>query len=292
VFFALKLSFDGPQARELSTRIQEEVYLSALEASVELAAELGPHPAFAETRASAGALQPDLWGVTPAQVERYQAIKRDVASVGLRNSLLIAIAPTATIASIAGCYECIEPQVSNLWKRETLSGDFLQVNRFLVEDLKALGLWTDSTRAALKHANGSVQQLPGLPDGLKSLYRTVWELPMRGLLDMAAERGPFIDQSQSLNLFVESPSIGALSSMYFYAWKKGLKTTYYLRSRPATEIAKTAVTLGGVVGTPPPDSKRASPGNAATATATAAATAAAAEIACSLENPESCEACQ
>ncbi|MEO5768771.1 MAG: ribonucleoside-diphosphate reductase subunit alpha, partial [Polyangia bacterium] len=270
--------------RALSTRIQEEVYLSALEASVELASELGPHPAFAETRAAAGALQPDLWAVAPVQMERYQVIKRGVASVGLRNSLLIAIAPTATIASIAGCYECIEPQVSNLWKRETLSGDFLQVNRFLVEDLRALGLWTDSTRAALKQANGSVQQLPGLPDQMKSLYRTVWELPMRALLDMAAERGPFIDQSQSLNLFVESPSIGALSSMYFYAWKKGLKTTYYLRSRPATEIAKTVATRGADAGTPrtpPPGPKPASPDNAA-----------AAAIACSLENPESCEACQ
>jgi ribonucleoside-diphosphate reductase alpha chain len=190
-------------------------------------------------------------------------VRARIRKSGLRNSLLVAIAPTATIASIAGCYECIEPQVSNLWKRETLSGDFLQINRFLVDDLRALGLWTEATRAALKQANGSVQALP-LPHDLKSIYRTAWELPMKPLLDMAAERGPYIDQSQSLNLFVANPTVGALSSMYFYAWKKGLKTTYYLRSRPATEIAKATTRE-------PPS---------------------AAALACSLENPGSCEACQ
>jgi ribonucleoside-diphosphate reductase alpha chain len=265
VFFAARFPFDSDEARTLSARIQEEVYLSALETSAELAARHGAHPAFAETRAAQGILQPDLAGVTPTQTERYQALKARVAESGLRNSLLIAIAPTATIASLAGCYECIEPQVSNLWKRETLSGDFLQVNRFLVADLKALGSWNDATRGALKQANGSVQRLPGLPDEARRLYRTAWELPMRALIDMAAERGAYIDQGQSLNLFIESPSIGALSSMYFHAWKRGLKTTYYLRSRPATEIAKTTVAA------PRPDTDA---------------------VACSLENPESCEACQ
>jgi len=278
LFFALRLPFDGSAARELSTRIQEEIYLSALETSAALAAEKGAHPSFAETRAAAGALQPDLAGVapSPAQAERYAALKARVAEVGLRNSLLIAVAPTATIASIAGCYECIEPQISNLWKRETLSGDFLQVNRFLVDDLKALGLWTEATRAALKQSNGSVQGLAGLPDEAKALYRTAWELPMRALVDMAAARGPFIDQAQSLNLFIESPTIGALSSMYFHAWKQGLKTTYYLRSRPATEIAK--ATVGAA------EAAAVLPARAATAPADA--------VACSLENPGACEACQ
>jgi len=265
VFFAARLPFDGDEARTLSARIQEEVYLSALETSAELAARHGAHAAFAGTRAAQGILQPDLAGVTPTQGERYAALKARIAETGLRNSLLIAIAPTATIASIAGCYECIEPQVSNLWKRETLSGDFLQVNRFLVDDLKALGLWNDATRGALKQSNGSVQRLPGLSDEARRLYRTAWELPMRALIDMAAERGAYIDQGQSLNLFIESPSIGALSSMYFHAWKRGLKTTYYLRSRPATEIAKTTVAA------PRPDDEA---------------------VACSLENPGTCEACQ
>ncbi|HEY4185371.1 MAG TPA: ribonucleoside-diphosphate reductase subunit alpha [Polyangia bacterium] len=266
VFFAARLPFDSDEARALSTRIQEEVYLSALETSAELAVERGAHPAFAETRAAQAVLQPDLAGQTPSQAERYAALRATIARTGLRNSLLIAIAPTATIASIAGCYECIEPQVSNLWKRETLSGDFLQVNRFLVDDLKALGLWTDATRAALKQSNGSVARLPGLSDEARKLYRTAWELPMRALIDMAAERGAFIDQGQSLNLFIESPTIGTLSSMYFHAWKRGLKTTYYLRSRPATEITKTTVAA-----VPTPDAEA---------------------VACSLENPGSCEACQ
>ncbi|HEX2658137.1 MAG TPA: ribonucleoside-diphosphate reductase subunit alpha [Polyangia bacterium] len=274
VFFALRLPFDSEAARALSARVQEEVYLSALETSAELAVERGAHPAFADTRAAGGALQPDLWGKPVTQTERYAAVKARIAETGLRNSLLVAIAPTATIASIAGCYECIEPQVSNLWKRETLSGDFLQVNRFLVDDLQALGLWTDATRAALKQANGSVQRLPGLPDEMKALYRTAWELPMRALIDMAAARGPFIDQGQSLNLFIESPSIGVLSSMYFHAWKQGLKTTYYLRSRPATEIAKATVGATPAVEAPRPT---VAPADA---------------VACSLENPGACEACQ
>ena len=157
----------------------------------------------------------------------------------MRNSLLIAIAPTATIASIAGAYECIEPQVSNLFKRETLSGEFLQINTYLVRDLQERGLWTDDVRDAIKRAEGSVQGIDAVPDDVKALYRTAWELPMRSLIDMAAERGAFIDQSQSLNLFIESPTIGKLSSMYLHAWKQGLKTTYYLRSRPATRIAQT-----------------------------------------------------
>ena len=155
--------------------------------------------------------------------------------------MLIAIAPTATIASIAGCYECIEPQISNLFKRETLSGDFLQVNRYLVADLKELGVWNDEMRNRLKLSEGSIQMMQEIPADLREIYRTVWEIPMRSLIDMAAERASYIDQSQSLNLFLESPTIGKLSSMYMYAWKKGLKTTYYLRSRPASKIAKATV---------------------------------------------------
>ena len=165
---------------------------------------------------------------------------------GLRNSLLIAIAPTATIASIAGCYECIEPQVSNLFKRETLSGDFLQVNRYLADELKALGLWTSEVRDAIKLAEGSIQGIAAIPERLRQIYRTVWELPQKALIDLAAGRGAFIDQSQSLNLFMENPNIGQLSSMYMYAWKAGIKTTYYLRSRPATKIAKATVSAGEV----------------------------------------------
>ena len=193
----------------------------------------------------------------------------------MRNSLLIAIAPTATIASIAGCYECIEPQVSNLFKRETLSGDFLVVNRYLVDELKSLGLWTSEVRDAIKLAEGSIQGITAIPERLRLIYRTVWELPQKGLIDLAAARGAYIDQSQSLNLFMENPNIGQLSSMYMYAWKSGVKTTYYLRSRPATKIAKTTVTTATVAAPAP------NPQEAATAA-----------VFCSLENPEYCEACQ
>ena len=157
VLFALRLPFDSDAARELSARIAEEIYLTALEASADLAEQHGAHPAFAQTRAAAGQLQHDLWGVAGTQADRWAALRTRIAGTGLRNSLLIAIAPTATIASIAGCYECIEPQVSNLFKRETLSGEFMQVNAALVTELKAHGLWTQEVRDAIKRADGSVQ---------------------------------------------------------------------------------------------------------------------------------------
>lgn len=271
VFFQLHLAFDSPEAQHLSARIQEEIYYQALVASCELAEKDGAHPSFAETRLAEGKLQFDLWGVKPVDEERWNVLRERIFQHGVRNSLLIAIAPTATIASIVGCYECIEPQISNLFKRETLSGEFLQVNRYLVTELKERGLWNEEIRMRLKLAEGSVQQIEELPDDLKLIYRTVWEVPMRGLIDMARDRNAYIDQSQSLNLFSESPNIGKLSSMYMYAWKSGLKTTYYLRSRPATRIAKTTVVA-----------------KPATATVSIAASA----VTCSLENPGSCEACQ
>ena len=357
VFFKLRLPFDSDEARELSTRISEQIYFHALTASNELARANGSHGGWDETRAAKGDLQFDLWGVTPSDMGRWTSLKERIAAHGLRNSLLIAIAPTATIASIAGCYECIEPQVSNLFKRETLSGEFLQINAYLVRELQALGLWTEPVIAAIKRAEGSVQDVQEIPEDIRSIYRTAWELPMRSLIDMAAGRGAYIDQSQSLNLFMESPTIGKLSSMYMHGWKQGLKTTYYLRSRPATRINKTTThgstatagsAGGGVPATPLPTREPAiempaTVAPAATAAVTAPAldqgsldlgsldpavgaaltlgaapsvstapaveaapvaapvadTAPAAKVysedealACSLENPESCEACQ
>ena len=263
VFFKLRLPFDGDEARELSRRISEEIYYWALSTSADLAAEHGPHANFAETRAAAGKLQMDLWGVGVTDEARWDALRERIAAGGLRNSLLIAIAPTATIASIAGCYECIEPQVSNLFKRETLSGEFLQINHYLVRDLQERGLWTGGMLESLKRSQGSLAEITGIPDDLKLLYRTAWELPQRALIDLAADRGAFIDQSQSLNLFMETPTIGKLSSMYAHAWRKGLKTTYYLRSRPATRINQATLSNSN----------------------------SAAAVTCSLENPETCEAC-
>ena len=289
VFFQLHLPFDSKEAQALSTQIQEEIYYHALLASCELAEKNGPHLTFPDTRLAQGHFQFDLWNVTPSDPARWTLLRERILKSGVRNSLVIAIAPTATIASIVGCYECIEPQISNLFKRETLSGEFLQVNRYLIEELQRRNLWSDEMRTRLKLSEGSVQNIDALPEDLKLLYRTVWEVPMRSLIDMAAARNAFIDQSQSLNLFAESPNIGKLSSMYMYAWKQGLKTTYYLRSRPATRIAKTTV-----ANTSSRAGAAASNALPATTPATAVTLAAAATdaIACSLENPESCEACQ
>ncbi len=264
VFFKLGLSFDDPKALELSTRIQEEIYFHALTTSNKLAEELGPHDSFEDTRAAQGDLQFDLWGVEPSQPKRWQELKEKIKQYGLRNSLMIAIAPTATIASIVGSFECIEPQVSNLFKKETLSGEFLLINPYLVRTLRKLDLWNDSIRDKITLSEGSIQGISEIPEETRNLFRTSWELPMKSLINLAAARGAYIDQGQSLNLFMESPTIGKLSSMYMYAWKKGVKTTYYLRSRPATKIRKT-------LANPKEEEQLA--------------------LACSLENPESCESC-
>ncbi|MEU5515872.1 ribonucleoside-diphosphate reductase subunit alpha [Streptomyces griseoaurantiacus] len=274
VLFRLRLPFDSPEARALSARIAERLMLTAYETSAELAARNGPLPAWERTRTARGVLHPDHYDVELSWPERWAALRRRIAVTGMRNALLLAIAPTATIASIAGVHECVEPQVSNLFKRETLSGEFLQVNPYLVADLKRLGRWDADTREALREANGSVEGLTWLPEEVRRLYRTAWELPQRALIDMAAARTPFLDQAQSLNLFLETPTIGKLSSMYAYAWKSGLKTTYYLRSRPATRIARAARAQRPVAETPAPTV----PDPEA--------------VACSLENPEYCEACQ
>ncbi|WP_030413500.1 ribonucleoside-diphosphate reductase subunit alpha [Streptomyces sp. NRRL S-1448] len=276
VFFRLRLPFDSPEAKELSTRISERIMLAAYEASADLAERHGPHPAWSATRTARGVLHPDHYpDAEPRWADRWAALRARIAKTGMRNSLLLAIAPTATIASIAGVYECIEPQVSNLFKRETLSGEFLQVNAYLIEELKALGLWDARTRDALREANGSVQDVAWIPEQIRALYRTAWEIPQRALIDMAAARTPYLDQSQSLNLFMASPTIGKLSSMYAYAWKRGIKTTYYLRSRPATRIAQSA-RAASVPAQQAPQLPVTDPE----------------AVACSLENPESCEACQ
>ncbi|MCH7232756.1 ribonucleoside-diphosphate reductase subunit alpha [Glycomyces sp. L485] len=275
VFFKLKLAFDSPEALELSTRIAERISIVAFETSARLADELGAHPNYAETRAAEGVLHLDHWADAKVTLpERWAAVRARIAETGLRNSLMIAIAPTATIASIAGCAECIEPVVSNVFKRETLSGEFLQVNRHLIIELKERGLWSESLRQAVVVAEGSIQGIEEIPEDIRLRYRTAWELPQRALIDLAAARTPFIDQAQSLNLFQAAPTIGKLSSMYRYAWQKGLKTTYYLRSRPATRINQTTVgqTKAETTAEPLPVVPE--------------------DVACSLENPESCEACQ
>ena len=287
IFFKLNLPFDSKEALKLSNKIQEEIYYHALKTSCALAEKSGPHPSFSETKAAQGIMQFDLWGIVPEDMERWERLRRKVKTIGLRNSLMIAIAPTATIASIVGAYEATEPQISNLFKRETLSGEFIQVNRYLVDALKKRGLWNDEIRNKIKVNEGSILEMTEIPEDIRNVFRTVWELPQKALIDMAAGRGAFIDQSQSLNLFIESPSIGKLSSMYMYAWKMGCKTTYYMRSRPATKIAKvttttTTSTMGSEIVTKPIE-EAAAPVKEFTEQEA---------LACSLENPEICEACQ
>ena len=298
VFFKKGFAFDSADAKNLSRTISAHIYFHALWASTELAEANGPHEAYEGTRAANGHLQFDLWdmahgGVTPPAELDWDALRSRITAHGLRNSLLIAIAPTATIASIAGCYECIEPQISNLFKRETLSGEFMQINRYLVRELQARGLWDEQMISDIKRSEGSVQDVERIPGELKEVFRTAWEIPQRALIDMAAERGAFIDQSQSLNLFMETPTIGKLSSMYLHAWKAGLKTTYYLRSRPATRINQTttgaAAKVPAVAVAPMPAGPS---GGGAPAPAPQMKTYTDEEaVTCSLENPESCEAC-
>jgi ribonucleoside-diphosphate reductase alpha chain len=291
VFFKMGLNFDSQEALKLSTEIQETVYFHALTASVKLAKKDGAHESFKDTRAANGEFQFELWGLKASARHDWEGLRSEMVNTGLRNSLTIAIAPTATIASIAGCYECIEPQVSNLFKRETLSGDFLQINRYLVAELKRHQLWDEEMRESIKRQNGSIQGIERIPAAVRELYRTAWELSMRTLVDLAAARGPFIDQSQSLNLFVENPEIGKISSMYMYAWKKGIKTTYYLRSRPATQIAKTTVSNKRKAKVNTVQNGEIAQAEPRVETEEELAQKAAA-LACSLENPESCEACQ
>lgn len=274
VFFKMRLPFASDEAKRLSARISETVYYHALRTSIDLAEKHGPFTAFKESRYADGELQVQLAKKHQAAIPEtnfdWNEAAHDARHSGLRNSLLIAIAPTATIASIQGVYESIEPQVSNFFKRETLSGEFLQVNRYLINDLKCAGLWTPAIRSKIIEADGSIQAIQEIPGEIRELYKTAWELSQKDLIDMAVARSAFICQSQSLNLFMEEPNIGKLSSMYMYAWKQGVKTTYYLRSRAKTGIKKTTIEQ-----------------KAAAATASAADA-----VACSLENPASCEACQ
>ena len=258
-FFQLRLPFESDEAIRLSGEIQEEIYYQALKTSNELAKKNGAHRDFALTRAASGNLQFDLAGATPmSDLARWDALRADIKEHGLRNSLLIAIAPTATISHICGVEECIEPIKSNLLKRETLSGEFIAMNRHLVEDLKTLGKWTPETISILKRDEGSVANL-GLPEDMQALYKTVWEMSMKALIAHGARRGAFIDQSQSLNLFIdlnkyaEEKRIAVLSSLYMHAWEMGLKTTYYFRSRAASRIEQaTNRTFPSLVSSPAP----------------------------------------
>ena len=232
VFILCRLAFDSDEAKEMNARIFETMYHAALEASCELAAVEGAYETFEGSPASQGILQFDMWqGETKLNYD-WDALKERIRGVGLRNSLLMAPMPTASTAQILGNNECFEPYTTNIYLRRTLAGEFVVVNKHLVEDLKKIGLWSKDMKDLMVKAGGSIQNIVDIPDDIKNLYRTVWEIKMKDVIDMAADRGRFIDQSQSMNLFMESPTLSKLSSMHMYAWKQGLKTgMYYLRSK-------------------------------------------------------------
>jgi ribonucleoside-diphosphate reductase alpha chain len=249
VYCMLKLPYDDPRAVLLDAEIMETIYYAALEASVELAAEHGPYSRYDGSPMSRGLLQFDLWsfdpkllgaGVTGTRPDHdWDALKMRVLKSGVRNSLLTALMPTASTSQILGNCECFEPIQSNVFKRSTLAGEFLVVNRHLMADLMALGVWSDDMRRTIIARDGSVQGVPEIPEHLQRVYRTVWEVPLRSIIDHAVARGPFVDQSQSMNLFMAQPSFQKLSSALIYGWRCGLKTgMYYLRSTAAVEAIK------------------------------------------------------
>ena len=265
VFQMLGYSFDEPKARELNKEIFQQIYRAALLASSDLAAEEGPYETFQGSPASKGILQPDMWGLN---TESFAFLKQCIAEHGLRNSLLVAPMPTASTAQIMGNNEAFEPYTTNIYLRRTLAGEFVMVNKHLVRDLQKIGKWNPEVKTEIIRQGGSVQTLD-IPDHMKQIYRTVWEIPQKAIIEMAADRGPYIDQSQSLNIFMENPTPSKLTSMHFAGWRKGLKTgLYYLRTRPKAKAQQVTVPVG-FQGTPTPEQV----------------------LACSLANPESCEMC-
>merc|ERR1712099_138122 len=246
-FLLLRIAFESEAAKTLNEDIFETIYFAACEASCELSARDGPYETFEGSPASKGQLQFDLWGKTPKSGRwDWTALKEKIAKHGLRNSLLVAPMPTASTAQILGNNESFEPYTQNLYVRRVLSGEFVQVNRHLLRDLIQRGLWTDDLRVQLIAHNGSVQLLD-LPSDLKELYKTVWEIKQRVVIDMAADRGAYIDQSQSLNIHMIDATTSKLSSMHFHGWQLGLKTgMYYLRTKAAADAIKFTVEVDTV----------------------------------------------
>ena len=274
-FILMRFPFESEEARALNKEIFETIYYAALTASKDLAIENGPYETWKGSPISEGKMQFDMWGVTPTDRWEWNVLKEEVMEHGVRNSLLLAPMPTASTAQILGNNECFEPYTSNIYTRRVLSGEFIVVNKHLLRDLVKLGLWNDSLKNQLMGANGSIQNIKEIPDNIKALYKTAWEISQKTILDMAADRGAYIDQSQSLNIFMENANYAKLTSMHFYGWKAGLKTgMYYLRTKAATDAIKFTL-----------DKEAMAQPTAKTEEERLA------EIACSLDNPEDCEMC-
>jgi ribonucleoside-diphosphate reductase alpha chain len=272
-FFEMRIPFESKEALKLNNDIFETIYFAAVTASKDLAAKFGPYETYKGSPVSEGILQFDMWGVQPTSGNwDWTALKSEIALYGVRNSLLVAPMPTASTSQILGNNECFEPITSNIYVRRVLSGEFAVVNRFLVNDLIKLDLWNDKMRNEIIANNGSVQNVNSIPDEIKALYKTIWEIKQKSVIDMSAGRGPYIDQGQSLNVFMEDPNFGKLSSMHFYAWKAGLKTgMYYLRTRAAVNAVQFTV-------------KNDAPVIKSTEEQMAA-------MVCSIDNPEDCVMC-
>jgi ribonucleoside-diphosphate reductase alpha chain len=274
-FILLGLPFESEEARVLNREVFETIYFASMTASKDLAIKEGAYSTFNGSPVSKGVFQFDMWGVTPSNRWEWDLLKEEVKKHGVRNSLLLAPMPTASTAQILGNNECFEPYTSNIYTRRVLSGEFIIVNKHLLKDLVKEGLWNMDMRQKIMAANGSIQNIQEIPARLKELYKTAWEISQKAIIDQAADRGAFICQSQSLNIFMEQANFGKLTSMHFYGWEKGLKTgMYYLRTKAATDAIKFTIDKSVVE---EPTSKSIEEEQAA--------------IACSLENPDSCEMC-
>ena len=285
-FILLRLPFTSPEAKQLNKDIFETIYFASLKASKDLAKVDGAYETFKGSPISKGKFQFDLWGVKAKDLSGrwdWDELRTEIIECGVRNSLMLAPMPTASTSQILGNNECFEPYTSNIYTRRVLSGEFIIVNKHLLKDLVKLGLWNDELKNEILRTNGSIQNIENIPQNIKDLYKTEWELSMKDIIDMAGERGQFIDQSQSLNLFVENANLGKLTSMHFYAWKQGLKTgMYYLRTKSAVDAIKFTVQkqskaqLEPVVAPEVKEVKEFTPEE---------------QLACSIENPDDCEAC-
>jgi ribonucleoside-diphosphate reductase alpha chain len=294
-FIMLQMSFESDEARQLNRDIFETIYYAALTASKDLAKEHGPYETYEGSPISQGIFQFDMWNVQPSSNWEWDVLREEVKKYGVRNSLLLAPMPTASTSQILGNNECIEPYTSNIYTRRVLSGEFVVVNKHLLKDLVRLGIWNETLKNKIIMANGSVQDIDEIPQEIKEIYKTVWEIKQRTLIDMAADRGAFIDQSQSLNLFIQDANFAKLTSMHFYAWKKGLKTgMYYLRTKAAADAIKFTVEKHHEPKEFVLESVSEENGNGATVVVkqtTKAVEEAYAEISCSIDNPDDCIAC-
>lgn len=284
-FILMRMPFESEEARELNKEIFETIYFHAVAESCRLASDHGPYETYIDSPMSKGLFQFDLWGAKPTSGRwNWEELRQKVLQCGVRNSLLVAPMPTASTSQILGNNECFEPYTSNLYTRRVLSGEFCIVNTHLVKDLQKLNLWNPTMKNRIVAANGSVQHISEIPEDIRVLYKTVWEISQKKIIDLAADRGAFIDQSQSMNIHMAAPNVGKLSSMHFYGWKAGLKTgLYYLRTKPSTDAIKFTLT---------PAEAAQQGGQLASVPVTNASSISVQDaLACSIENPENCMSC-